>query len=130
MATDFGRDLACLDDLDPNAREVEDEELLVQEAYKRITTPRGSVVDDDDYGKDVRSYLQKAMTAAEIASIPGQLRNEILKDDRFDDVKGTVVLEDGGQMLRGELILFTGEGPFPLVFEATADTVARILEGV
>lgn len=78
----FGVDLAWRDDLDPSAREVTGRELLAQECYHRLTTPRGQLLTDPDYGMDLRAELSVKATAARRASLGARISAEITKDDR------------------------------------------------
>lgn len=126
MAADFGSDLAATDDLDANAREVEGDELVAQAIYRRLTTPRGQLLDDPDYGLDIRSFLQASMTAADLALIGGRIRAELAKDETIDDVQATVKLT-AAQTITVDLAVTTGQGPFRMVFAVTAETVTRIL---
>lgn len=119
MTVDFGRDLWCLDDLDPG-RTVTGALLVAQAAYRRITTPRGAVIDAPNYGFDVRALLGKGLTPAQLAAIPGQVRGEILKDERVDSCSITATYTGGPN---GTLTLSidgeTAAGPFNLVLAVT-----------
>lgn len=126
MATDFGSDLSCTDDLDPNARELDGEQLVAEAIYRRLTTPRGALIDDPDYGLDVRSFLHKALTPSELQSIAGRIRTELLKDETIDDVQSSVTAAAGGQEIFVNLIVTTGQGPFRFVFSITAETVSLL----
>jgi hypothetical protein len=90
----YGRDLVCVDDLTPTLEETDPTTTasLAQDIYHRITTERGSLVDDPDFGEDVTGYLSTANTARALLSIAGRLEAEILKDDRVS----TVVVELDG----------------------------------
>lgn len=126
----FGRDLSCLDDVDETAREVEGDEALAQAWARRLDTPRGSLDEDDpDYGTDCRSFLHRKMEAAEIASIPGQIRSELLKDERTLDVTVRLISFEADTLLECELDGFTAEGPFRFTFAATPDSVSVLLRG-
>jgi hypothetical protein len=80
----YGRDLVCIDDLTTTLEETDpaSNASLAQDIYHRITTERGSLVDDPDFGEDVRGYLSLATTERELLAIGGRLETEILKDDR------------------------------------------------
>lgn len=81
---DFGVDLSCVDDLDPAMAEVSGIEVLRQAIARRLMTPRGALWQDPNYGLDLRGYISKATDGAVLASLPGQVRLEILKDERID----------------------------------------------
>jgi hypothetical protein len=84
----YGRDLVCINDLTPTLEETDPATIasLAQDIYHRITTERGSLVDDRDFGEDVTGYLSTASTPRALLSIAGRLEAEILKDDRVSTV--------------------------------------------
>lgn len=93
----YGRDLVCIDDLTATLEETDPASYasLSQDIYHRITTERGSLVDDPDFGEDVRGYLSAATTERELLSISGRLEAEILKDDRVSTVSVDMALTPG-----------------------------------
>lgn len=88
----FGSDLSCVTDLTPDAAELDpaDRRGIGEATIRRLTTARRVLVDDPDYGIDVRSFLNTATSATELRDIAGQIRVESLKDDRIDDIDVTV----------------------------------------
>lgn len=81
----YGSDLSCVGDLDPNARELDgfDRLVLAEALIRRITTTRGSLPGDADYGIDVRSYLNRGTDVNELRNISDRVQLELLKDDRI-----------------------------------------------
>lgn len=79
--TTLGRDTACTTRLFAG-RTVTGARLLAEAYFRRLTTNRGELLDDPNYGLGLSSLLNSAMTATELASIPGRIRNELDKDDR------------------------------------------------
>lgn len=128
MAVDYGSDLLCFDDLDELGREVSGVDVVAQDAYHELISPRGSVIGDPDGGADVPSLLQSKVSPGFLAAIPGRLGSAIMRDPRIDDVQGEASTPDGGQSVRCDLRGTTGAGPFRLVFELTTETVKRITE--
>ena len=126
----YGRDVSCVEDLDAQAREVEGEEALAEAWTRRLSTPRGSLGEDDpDYGLDVMSFLHRKMTAAEVESIPGQIRSELQKDERTLEVQVRMIRYDDALRLECELDGYTAEGPFRLTLAATPANVAVLVKG-
>lgn len=84
----YGTDLACTDELTPTCDEVDPFSVraIGEALYRRITTARGTLPDDLDYGLDVRGFLNRGTTAGDLAQMAGQLRGELQKDDRVDRV--------------------------------------------
>lgn len=122
----LGADLMVGDDAEPTMRMVSGLALLARDAWHRITTRRGLVLDDEDFGIDITEYLHAAMTPAAIANVETQVAAEIGKDPRVASV--TAVLRQDGPnaftiVIRGTAI--TDEA-FDLV-GAVADVRPRLL---
>jgi phage baseplate assembly protein W len=122
MTTDFGSDLDCTDDLTAEMREVSGPIVLAQNIYRRLSTPRGMVIDAPDYGYDLRTLLHKGMTPTQIAEIPGIVRAEVTKDERVEgaDVQVTAYVDDAMTLA---IRCDTAEGPFSLTLDVTAAAV-------
>lgn len=119
-ATGYGTDIICDSDLDALCRE-EDPSAAIGVAraiFRRLTTPRGGLIDDPEYGFDVNSLLHKAMLPQFEAAIPGIIRNEILKDERVEsvDVRWTRV---GSEQFEISISGTCAAGPFRLVMQLT-----------
>lgn len=90
-ASGWGVDLVCITDLDP-ALAVTDPEstaTLAQAAFHRISTRRGTLPDDPDFGIDVLAFLHAPKTPQDLLAVGGQVSTELQKDDRFSDVLAT-----------------------------------------
>ena len=98
----YGSDISCDFDVAPDVAEVDPFSTfaLAQAIVRRLDTPRGTLPDDKDYGISVRQYVNKGTTAAEIVSLAGQIRNEVLKDDRVETLTVTVIPSPTGTTLR------------------------------
>lgn len=88
----YGVDLWCEDDLKPNADELGADSKLIlgQAVFHRLTTPRGDLPDDLEYGRDVRALLSKGLTQSAIRAEASQLSTEVTKDDRIAECTVTV----------------------------------------
>lgn len=91
-ALGYGVDLSCvsdisvtLDEVDPTSTQAIREALL-----RRLTTPRGGLQDDPDYGFDVRGLCNRGLTQSQLVDLSTQVRNEVTKDDRVDSATVTV----------------------------------------
>lgn len=80
---DYGTDLDWASDLAKNAGTVSGTKLLGQAVFRRLITPRGSAFDCPDDGLDIQEFLSLPMTQAQLAAVPGVIRQEILKDERI-----------------------------------------------
>ena len=98
----FGSDLSCTDDLTPDVAELDgsDPTIVAQAIYRRLITPRGRLLDDPDYGFDVRGLLHRPTTQTDLFGMQGQIRNEIRKDDRVDTdgLSVTVIMTSAVQL--------------------------------
>lgn len=122
---DHGSDLSCGTDITVDAKElIGDDPLIVAESdVRRLTTDRGTLPDDPDVGHNLEQYIQKPMTPAEVATIAGQVRGELLKDDRHE----TLNVWTTGQTTSNLLVHIRGttaKGPFRLVMAITDAGVA------
>ena len=95
--TNYGIDLVCVSDLDPKLAETRDDtiESLAQDLFHRVTTERGTIIDDPDFGEDVLSYASRAIEPKDYASIAGRLASECRKDDRVSRVVVEVTQPNG-----------------------------------
>lgn len=80
----FGRDLLCIFDLDPLLGEVDpnDPRAIVQAVIRRYITPRGALIDDPDYGLDIRAHCNRGITQRDLRALAGAMQGEAQKDDR------------------------------------------------
>lgn len=125
MTTTYGRDVSCADRIDTN-RIVSGSVLLAEAIYRRLTTVRGSLEDDQTYGMHIAHYLNRAMSAAEIAAIPGVVRTEVLKDERIEEVD--IEVSQDGTQIRLDI---SGSGYEGVTFRlalAVADVTVELLE--
>lgn len=83
-ALGYGTDISCTDDLSEPMADVDPRSTtaIAQALIRRLDCPRGRLADDADYGLDVRGYLNRGTTAAELSGLAGAIRNEVEKDDR------------------------------------------------
>lgn len=82
----YGADLSCASDLTEQMASVDPlTRLAVAEAIaRRLTTPRGGVLDDPDYGLDLRAMCNRGMADDDVRTLAARVRSEVEKDDRVD----------------------------------------------
>jgi phage baseplate assembly protein W len=119
---DFGTDLSCTVDLTDDMDEVEGIHTLAQAVYRRLYTPRGSLWQDPHYGLDLRAFMSRALTQHEIATLPGDVANEIQKDERIQRAAVQVVSATLFEIVLS-ITLTTAAGPFALTISATQAAV-------
>ncbi len=126
---DFGTDLSCTSDLDPNAAEVNGTLGLAQALYRRLITARGGLIDDPTYGFDVASMLDDAMTNRQIAVIASMIDSEMRKDQRVLTSKTSGTWTPGagnaGKYVATSLIT-SAFGPFSLVISVSSVTTTLL----
>lgn len=99
-ATGYGRDLVCIDDLDPRGTETDPNSLaaLAQDLYHRLATRRTLLPDDPDYGNDLLELLSRGATQTDLLAMAGAISAEMRKDDRVVDASTTLTV-NGDEMI-------------------------------
>lgn len=108
----FGRALYCVDRVVPG-RMVSGATLVGQAAVRRLTTTRGQLAYDQNYGLNLVQLLNRRMTKAEQAAIPGRIRNELRKDERIERLTVDVAKDDE-RTWAISIYAETSAGPFRL----------------
>ncbi len=112
-APNFGFDLWAQDDIDPTGRTVSGRLIVAQAIYRRLTTRRGGLLSDPNYGYDLEDLLNADVSPADIAAAQAAISAECLKDERVTGC--TVTLSFMLDVLTVGIALDVGDGPFPLV---------------
>lgn len=116
-------DLRCYTDLDPFGEECATPlEELEQDVIHRVTTRRGTNLDDPDFGESVFDWLSSA--AADTDAMRAELEAEIAKDPRVAAVTVTVEKPEAGIYLI-TLAIETDEGELLNPQIAVDETGAR-----
>lgn len=126
MATNYGRDLYCAADMDPNMREVTGAELMALVCFRRIYTPRGSLISAPGENTiDLREYLSSEvdLSQTEIVGIKAAAMSAILADPRVLRVTITPTFDTAARSLTLKIDGEGASGPFALVVRASALTV-------
>lgn len=119
--TDYGTDLSCTDDLDPNGLEVSGITTLAQALYRRIITARGGLLGTPDYGLGAPAFIDNAMTTRQVSVLASSIDAELVKDQRvFSSVTtGTFA----NSKFTGTTLVTTALGPFRLTLSVSAVSV-------
>lgn len=133
-ANPYGTDIALINvngvlDADPTMREVSGLPVFAQSLVARQTTPTGSMRQVPDDCFDVRGWLSKGMTTAQIAAIGPRVANELQKDERVRQaiVTATFTLQSATLVLVEQIVPVTGT-PFKLTLTLTPSNVSFIIE--
>lgn len=87
----YGVDLDCVTDCTDDFAELDPSSPrgIAQALLRRYQTRRG-MIDDPDYGLDVRSYCNRGVDVAELRSLATRMAAEARKDDRVASASVTV----------------------------------------
>lgn len=130
----YGRDLSCVLDCTDGFAEVNGDTALIvaQAVARRFLTPRGSILDDLDQGRDVRGFLHRPATRDELRAFESQLRAEAMKDERVADAAVQFSVSDGARELTLDVRLTPHHPtlqPFRFVLSVTeASVLLELLE--
>lgn len=94
---------------------------LAQDLLNRLSTERGSLFYDEDYGLDVRKFLNKRSLPGLAFRIAAEVSAELKKDPRVARVAVTTKETSTGFAL--SLQLTTLQGPFSLVLDVSPEIV-------
>jgi hypothetical protein len=123
----YGTDVSLTSDLSPTLELVaaSSTRSIAEAILRRLDCPRGALVDDPDYGIDVRAMLNRGMTADEVRALAGRVRAEVEKDDRIDNATVIVTPTPTGDELRIEIAATPANalGRFALVLAVTSAEV-------
>lgn len=123
--TDYGIDLAGIDDLDPTGREVTGRMVLAEALARRYQTPRGALLGFPEDGLDVRQYLSAKATRDMLEQAKVDILEEAKRDERV--LSASMVLwEYSGTLLKWQMEIIDPEGPFALTFAATKESVSLL----
>ena len=125
MTIDYGFDIGMgpsLQDLDPNMVDIGGRTLLIQACVRRLITYRGTLIDDPNYGTDVRTFLNADIDARMLGQIGAQVDAELIKDERVLRSNTSATFLDNVLML--SVAIVDGSGPFRLTLAVSQVTVA------
>jgi hypothetical protein len=124
---DYGQTLSCVFDIGPMGEMVSGLTALSQALVRRITTPRGRLLTDPNYGYDVNGELNDDVTAAQVGSIAANMDQEFLKDQRVFASSTTAALSPLGELDTVSSIQ-SALGPFTLTLNVSQLTgVTQVL---
>jgi hypothetical protein len=124
----LGTDWAIENDLEERIRLVTGHENLSLAVVRRLSTPRGGLFYDPDYGLDLRLWLSSDFSLSDIQTMAAQIEDEVGKDERIQSVRATISYDLGTERMDVVLDLVDEVGPFQLVLGISEVTVA-ILRG-
>lgn len=117
-------------DLDPGMGEILGRTLFVQRCIRRVTTPRGSVVDCPNDCYDIRSFMRGSVQAAPNATIQGILQPEMLKEQGVISCQVGVKYALATTTLLITMALGSSYGPLSLTFGLSPGNIEILLDGL
>lgn len=117
---EFGLELSCTSDIDPNGSMVTGTRAVAEALFRRLITPRGRVIDDPNYGTDLRQFINDDTTKSSTMALQSTVVQECLKDERVLQCTCTATL--ARSILTVKINFTTADGPF--VFVVSVDTAA------
>lgn len=112
--------------LSPMLEVVTGNTLLAQALMHRLETPRGGLLDDPNYGYDLRALANESITTTKLFGTQRAIATELAKDERVTSVQVSLSFDPATSALTIKVAALTAEGPFRLTLEATSLSV-RIL---
>jgi hypothetical protein len=118
---ELGFDFGGVEDVDPHLSIVGGRLGLAQSLLRRLTTRKGTLLDDPSYGYDLRMLIGAAVTRSEVEQ---GVSAQVLADERVRDAQVQVTV---GETIRVDIRIVDSQGPFRLVL-AASDLSVEILE--
>lgn len=123
MATDYGTDVSALPDLDPTFALRSGRAVVGEAVARRLSTPRGSLPYDDDYGFDLRELLGASLSPADVSRVQSAIVAEAEKDERVRGARAQLTFAPTSGTFTCSLLLDLADGPFSLVLAVSAVSV-------
>lgn len=128
----YGTDLSCLLDCTDDFNEVSGPMVVVQAVVRRYITPRGSLLDDADYGCDVRGLLNHGTPIQDLRMMQSRMRTEALKEERVENVEVALSMNALASEVTAtvRLVLRDERSTFAFVLSVTSSEVLlKLLQG-
>lgn len=121
----LGSDFAGILDIDPALTIVSGARCLAEALGRRLTTPRGRLLGDPDYGFDLRQYVNSGFSDPSVIEIG--IENECLKDERVRGCSATVSYNASTQTITADIaVKISDEDGFPFTL-TISDLSASVL---
>lgn len=129
MSDPYGVDISGVSGLDPNFTLVSGQTAVSQAIARRLTTQRGTLVYDPNYGTDVREILAAKVDRNRLEDWRARIESEARKDDRVSSVAAALAYDPATESLTIRVSGALGAGPFSLTLAVTAVTVELLPVG-
>lgn len=99
--------------------------VLLEAVARRLITAPG-MMDDPEYGIDLRTYLNATLLQGDVNVLQAAIRAEALKVDGVDDAQATVTLDGLGGFTAEVGITLADDDEYDFAFELNAEGVTKI----
>lgn len=123
MATDYGTDVYCIEDLDPAFSLVRGKRVVSQACLRRLGTPRGGLFYDPEYGFDLRQFANSSFGEAESFQVSSGIQSELVKDERVRSCTAQATFDADLEKLSVIIDVVSENGPFRLILAVSAVTI-------
>jgi hypothetical protein len=126
----WGSDLSCVSDCDASFSELPANSPLIvaQAVTRRFLTPRGGLLDDQDYGLDLRGYCNRGVTQLDLRTLQTRCVAEALKDERVSSCTIDVSTTGANSLSVKARITPADPGFAPFTFVLAVDSETALLE--
>ena len=126
----LGTDVFCLTDIPLRWTLVTERQNLACALARRLSTPRGTLDWDPNYGFDLRGSLNDGLTQTALSQLRGAISSECEKDERVLRCDADVVYIAASSSLTVNLTITTNTGPFALILQVTSVSVDVLDQGL
>ncbi len=123
--TDYGSCWSCVTDLTIPSTIASGKRVVAEAVCRRWQTPRGTLVDDPNYGLALVDYINDDLSPTDLAQLQHDAASEAEKDERVLSCDVSIVLTKAGVLIIDGTIN-TAEGPFQLVVSISNLTVTLL----
>jgi len=122
----LGSDVAGVFDVDATLSVATGLQALAESILRRVTTPRGSLIDAPTYGIDIRSFIGEAVTASRVEQ---ELSEQVEEEEEVLSHHVTVTVDQRTSTMSIAIKAVASEGPFELTVEASELTLRAFFNG-
>lgn len=127
-SSDYGTDVLVFPGMDPDLNLSSGGRVLAEAIARRLTTPRGSLPFHEEYGLDVRSYLNETMTSDALYRLKTAIERECEADERVESASVALTFTPAAHRLAVRIELVTAQGPFRFTLSVSQVTVELLSE--
>lgn len=129
-ADDLGVDVGCVSDIGRTLGTVSGLTNLAHALARRLSTPRGGLFYDPDYGLDLREWINEGLTDSGIVELGSLIEAEVRKDDRAREATATASYNRATRALTVDMSIDTVEGPFRMILAVDEIAVSLLNAGL